>query len=139
MRDAGVEDAAALAPLLASLGYPDEPAAIAARIAAVIGAGDRILLAEEDGAIVGFSVLHVTPMLHKPYPIGRITAFVVDEALRGRGIGARMVAASEEALFAAGCGAIELTSAAHRTGAHHFYERLGYSEKRMRFWKDRPR
>jgi GNAT superfamily N-acetyltransferase len=60
---------------------------------------------------------------------------VVDEALRGGGIGARLVRAAEEALAAQGCHMVEVTSHVRRTEAHRFYERLGYEKTSVRLAK----
>ena len=60
---------------------------------------------------------------------------MVDEALRGRGIGAVLVRAAEEALAEQGCHMVEVTSHARRTEAHRFYEQLGYERTSVRLAK----
>ena len=35
----------------------------------------------------------------------------------------------------AGCSGVELTSAQHREGAHHFYERQGFTVTSLKFWR----
>jgi ribosomal protein S18 acetylase RimI-like enzyme len=57
---------------------------------------------------------------------------VVDEAHRGRGIGARLVRAAEQELAAQRCYMVEVTSHLNRTDAHRFYERLGYERTSLR-------
>jgi ribosomal protein S18 acetylase RimI-like enzyme len=74
-------------------------------------------------------------VLHRPRPVGRISMFVIDECLRGRGIGAAMLAAAESRLAALGCGLVEVTSNMKRDRAHSFYERLGYERTSYRFAK----
>jgi ribosomal protein S18 acetylase RimI-like enzyme len=74
-------------------------------------------------------------VLHRPRPVGRISMFVVDERLRGRGIGAAMLAEAESRLAALGCGIVEVTSNMRRDRAHSFYERLGYERTSYRFAK----
>ena len=99
-------------------------------------AEDRVVLvAELDGEVVGCLSTSVMRVLHRPAPVGRISMMVVDEALRGRGIGAALVRAAEEALAAQGCHMVEVTSHARRTEAHRFYERLGYETTSVRLAK----
>ena len=50
---------------------------------------------------------------------------VTEEADRGRGFGARMLAWCENRARERGCDALDLESAVHRAGAHRFYFRAG--------------
>ena len=61
---------------------------------------------------------------------------VVDEAVRGRGIGAELVRAAERALGERGCYMIEVTSHVRRADAHRFYERLGYEKTSVRLTRE---
>jgi ribosomal protein S18 acetylase RimI-like enzyme len=85
--------------------------------------------------LLGAVALHIMPVLHRAGPIGRLTALVVDESARGRGIGRALVNAAEEYFRARGCALIEVTSNKKRTDAHAFYERLGYTATSFRFAK----
>lgn len=93
-------------------------------------------VAELDGEVVGCLSTSVMRVLHRPAPVGRISMMVVDEALRGRGIGAALVCAAEEALAVQGCYMVEVTSNLRRTEAHRFYERLGYERTSVRLAKE---
>jgi ribosomal protein S18 acetylase RimI-like enzyme len=86
--------------------------------------------------IVGVLSWHVTPVIHRPRPVGRITMLVVDEKLRGGGIGRLLVAEAEARLAKKGCGLVEVTSNRKRLRAHAFYERLGFARTSYRFAKD---
>jgi GNAT superfamily N-acetyltransferase len=59
----------------------------------------------------------------------------VDPALRGRGIGAAMVAHAEGEARRRGAATLALTSNAARVDAHRFYERLGYAKTHVGFKK----
>ncbi|HEV2291905.1 MAG TPA: GNAT family N-acetyltransferase, partial [Gemmatimonadales bacterium] len=80
--------------------------------------------------------LHLTPELHRARPIGRVTALVVDESVRGSGVGAEMMEEAERILREDGAGLLELTSNMRRVDAHRFYERLGYQKTSFRFAKE---
>ncbi|MBD0275686.1 MAG: hypothetical protein ICV73_27630, partial [Acetobacteraceae bacterium] len=82
IRRAARADAGALAPLLGALGHPVEPAAVAARLDALLGsARDAVLVAEEEegGAVLGVLALDRGVLLHLPAPVARIGTLVVAE------------------------------------------------------------
>jgi PhnO protein len=82
--------------------------------------------------------MHVTPVLHRPTGVGRITALVVGEAARGHGVGRALVAEAERRLEVLGCALVEVTSNQKRTDAHDFYRRLGYEATSVRFARTLP-
>lgn len=134
IRDARPGDAEPAAALIRALGYEVGAADVRKRLAALRKSGDGALAAVR-GDLAGLITLHVTPVLHRPRPVGRITLLVVAEEARGQGIGAALVAAAEQWLAAKGCGLIEVTSNRKRLRAHNFYERLGYDRTSYRFAK----
>jgi GNAT superfamily N-acetyltransferase len=97
--------------------------------------GRVVLVAQLGGKVAGCLSTSVMRVLHRPAPVGRISMMVVDEALRSRGIGARLVRAAEAGLAALGCTMIEVTSHVRRTEAHRFYQRLGYEQTSVRLAK----
>jgi predicted N-acetyltransferase YhbS len=136
VRSAAAGDSPALERLIGQLGYQVTAAEVAARLAAMDQQGRLVLVAELGGEVVGCLSTSVMIVLHRPAPVGRISMMVVDAAVRGRGIGARLVRAAEEALVAAGCQLIEDTSNLVRTEAHRFYERLGYERTSVRLARE---
>jgi GNAT superfamily N-acetyltransferase len=136
IRTAQSDDAPELARLLTSLGHPTATDEIVARWDAWREEGNTALVAARvDGSLAGVATLHVTIVLHRPRPVGRITSLVVDEGARGKGIGRALVAAAEQVLAEAGCGMVEVTSNARREDAHAFYRHIGYEQTSARFMK----
>jgi GNAT superfamily N-acetyltransferase len=136
VRLATFDDIADVARLLGQLGYPDDDATFAARWPAWQAEGNRALVAlDADGRIIGLLTTHVMTVLHRPAPVGRISAMVVQEGLRGSGVGRALVRAAEALLHDAGCGLVEVTSNLRRTDAHAFYERIGYERTSYRFMR----
>jgi predicted N-acetyltransferase YhbS len=120
IRRAATADCAAFARLIGQLGYTATEAEVAERLAVMTLEGRLVLVAELDGEVVGCLSTSVMRVLHRPAPVGRISMMVVDAAVRGRGIGAQLVRAAEEALVAGGCQLVEVTSHVARTEAHRF-------------------
>jgi GNAT superfamily N-acetyltransferase len=136
IRDARTTDRAELARLIAQLGYDATEDEVAERLGLMQAEGRVILVAELDGAVIGCLSTSVMRVLHRPAPVGRISMMVVDEALRGRGIGAELVRAAERALKERGCYMVEVTSHVRRADAHRFYERLGYERTSVRLARE---
>ena len=135
IRDARPEDSAAIADLLGQLGYPAAAEAVEPRIAGLLAAGDRLVVAELDGQVVGLADLHVSPSLEHDQPAGKLAAIVVDERHRSAGVGRALVAAMEAEARERGCGVFFLTTAERRADAHAFYEHLGLEYTGRRYAK----
>src|SRR5689334_23339774 len=136
IRTARPSDASSVAELIRQLGPPEGAEGVEARIAALADTPtDAVLVAEVDGRVVGLVSLHVTPFFNRGTSRGRVTALVVDESVRGQGIGKRLLLAVEDAARDRGCVEAELTSAAHRLDAHRFYLNAGYEGHPHRFRK----
>jgi len=80
------------------------------------------LLVAEDGAgvVAGFSLVYA---LHDPEPW--LESLHVAAAMRGRGIGTTLMAATTAGLIAAGYQSLRLGVVVGNVRAAHFYERLG--------------
>ena len=87
----------------------------------------RIFVAEIDGEIVGTYELLIMDNLAKQ---GRKSGVVEDVAVspqhHGKGIGRAMMLHVREQCKAAGCYKFVLSSGLKRTGAHDFYDALGF-------------
>lgn len=135
VRAATAADVPELARLLAALGYATDGAVLERRLRAFEAAGETALVADGGERLLGAVTIHVTPVLHRAGPVGRLTALVVDDAARGRGVGRALVRAAEGLLTARGCVLMEVTSNRRRTDAHAFYERVGFAATSLRFAK----
>jgi len=136
VREAGPEDARDVARLLGQLGYPAAAAEMAARIARYRESpADLLLVAEAGGRVVALASLHVSMALEYEGDAGKLSAIVVDEAARGRGIGRVLVDGVEAEARRRGCVLLFLTTNERRHDAHAFYRALGFEETGRRFAK----
>lgn len=136
IRGAQLSDARELARLFTELGHTATEDDIVARWSAWHGGGNvGIVVDGAAGELIGAATLHQTAVLHRPKPLGRISALIVDARHRNEGIGRALVDAAEQMFRDAGCGMIEITSSMRRTDAHAFYTHLGYEFTHARFMK----
>ena len=137
VRDAEERDAPAIASLCAQLGYPTPAEAVASRMDRLReGGGGRVVVAASGDAVVGLATIHIRHMINHEAPIGQLTLLVVDERVRGQGVGRILVAESEAWVRARGCKRFVVTTALRRTEAHAFYEKLGFTHTGRRYGKD---
>lgn len=113
--------------LVAQLDYDVENEAGEAGARAVLADPACVtMLAEDEGRIVGLVGFHVVPQLHHAAPVLTLDELVVDEGVRGAGVGAELLAAVVAHARATGCAVVDVASAFHRTRAHQFYEAHGF-------------
>jgi GNAT superfamily N-acetyltransferase len=138
IRPAATDDSAQLVILLGELGYPSTADFILEKLTQLSSTpGTKILVADQEGTIIGLLCFSIIPLLHVSGGLGRISALVVASEFKGRGIGKRLIAEAEEFAWENGCARIEITSGQHRADAHAFYEAVGYKPDSRRFIKHR--
>jgi len=104
------------------------PESYARGFRAMLAQGGRLILAEQDGLVVGCLQLNV---IHGVSQQGQSRAQVegvrVDSARRGSGIGAALMRYAMAEARTAGCGVMQLTTNSSRVEAQRFYARLGFT------------
>jgi len=128
IRPAEISDAAALAVLLGELGYPADATQAASRLARVATNPQAVaLVAARGDTVCGLATVHAHHALNRDEAAVQLTLLVVASDARGTGVGRCLVAAAEDWARQRGATRLAVTTAVHRTGAHAFYERLGYA------------
>ncbi len=131
IRNARIEDWADLLRLYAQLrpggDLPDRALAMD-RLREMLSSPTLSLsVAELDGRVVGTVALMIAVNLtHGGRPWAQVENMVVDESLRGTGVGRALLDSCKAAANAAGCYKLQLQSANQRDGAHRFYDANGF-------------
>lgn len=121
-----VEALAALVPQLSSTA----PAPSAAEVEEIVESPATVLLVarvEKGGPVVGSLTLVVFRI-----PTGLrawIEDVVVDDSVRGRGVGAALTQAALDRAREMGCRNVDLTSRPSRQAANRLYQRLGFAAR----------
>jgi GNAT superfamily N-acetyltransferase len=126
LRPAEPADAEAIATMFTDEGYPVGPSDIVVRLERFATPQARVIVAEHDGALLGFIAIHALPRFEHDDWIVRVLALVVDAGARERGVGRSLMAEAERVGRELGAAFIELTAGHHRPEARHLYESLGY-------------
>jgi GNAT superfamily N-acetyltransferase len=120
-------DAMDVAVLAEQLGYPCAPQDVQARIALfAAGPAEQLRVARIGQRVVGWVHFQLRFSLTTG-PRVEISQIVVDQAMRGKGIGSKLLAMAEEWGRAQGLKKIRLASQVKRTATHRLYVRLGYT------------
>jgi GNAT superfamily N-acetyltransferase len=126
LRPATAEDAEAIAALFTDEGYPAGPSDIATRLERFVPPDGAVIVAEHEGAILGFVACHFLPRFEHGDTILRILALVVDAGARERGVGRQLIGDAERIAGTRDAAFVEITAGHHRPDARHLYESLGY-------------
>ncbi len=127
IRRAALADAARLAALSGTLGYPVADEVMQTRLARLLSRPtDLVLVAESDGGTIVGWIHGAEQELLESDRRAEILGLVVDSDHRGHGAGRRLVAGVEEWAAARGLELITVRSNITRPESHPFYLRLGY-------------
>ena len=116
-----------------ALGYSFSPEDTASQLARLSQDPHHFLLGYEDAAshiLLGYVHAEVYESLYSK-PGFNILALAVLPQMQGKGIGKTLLQGLEQEAEKRGYNFIRLNSADHRTGAHAFYERVGYTCDKM--------
>jgi predicted N-acetyltransferase YhbS len=104
---------------------PDQARSAFAQINAMTG--HELLVAEEDGVVVGSLVMLAVPNLsHEARPWAMVENMIVDSKYRRRGIGKLLMKYVIARARQAGCYKVQFLSNKKRPQAHKFYRSLGF-------------
>ena len=113
---------------------PTNPPPTAEALAALIDSPSRLLLARDDaGKIMGTATLSVFRI-----PSGlrcRIEDVVVDQGVRGQGVGAELTRQAIVLAEEMGAPGVDLTSNPQRKAANRLYQRLGFQPRETNLYR----
>jgi ribosomal protein S18 acetylase RimI-like enzyme len=136
VRAATIADSDRIARLVSDLGYPTSSSQMYTRLESILGDGDYHTLVACDGdRIVGFIGARLGPLYESDDPYGQIMALAVATDRQRSGIGRILIQAAESKLIQGGARVLVVTSGNHRTDAHAFYEKNGYTFTGRRYKK----
>lgn len=120
-------DYARIADLAGQLGYEATESEVARRMVGMQDSADHAVFVAEaaEGDVAGWIAVFVCRCIESETR-AEIGGLVVDENVRSRGIGRRLLERAEQWARGKGCAAVGLRSNVIRERAHAFYERLGY-------------
>ncbi|MDQ0208486.1 GNAT family N-acetyltransferase [Alkalicoccobacillus murimartini] len=127
-----------LTHLMEQLGYPASSEELIQRFRLLDDHSDyHTLVVEWNDQLIGFAGLHRGLFYEANGSYVRIVAFVVDESIRRKGVGKKLIQAIEEWAIAQNISTLVLNSGnrEERQAAHHFYTQMGFKAKSTGFSK----
>ncbi len=102
---------------------------------AILSENQKLIVGTINNQIIGFCSLTIKNNLWQAGNLGHVDELVVDENIRGQGIGKKLIERITEIAQENSCKKIELDSAFQRKNAHSFYESIGYENRAYLFSK----
>ena len=128
IRRARAADREELARLSTELGYPMSPDEAEQRLGEIMSHTDHVLLvAESDGRAAGWIQVSRTRIFESARQ-AEIAGLVVEQAMRGRGIGRLLVEEAARWARDNGCDALRVRTNVVREDAQRFYRREGFAD-----------
>ena len=138
IRTAAPDDAASICRISCEdLGYVCDEAFVRERLAGLDHEREEVFIAETDGDCVGYVHAEIFRTLYMEDMMNYL-GVAVSSRSRRKGVGRAIIEAAEEWALDKGIHSVRLDSGEKRTGAHKFYETLGYKNDKMQkhFIKD---
>jgi GNAT superfamily N-acetyltransferase len=126
IRRAVIDDAAAVAKLSETLGYPVTTEEIGQRLERLLKRDDQVVFVAETDEIAGWTHAAEQEILELDR-FCEIWGLVVGEKYRRSGIGRQLIEAAEQWARSRGLTRVMLRSNIVRAESHPFYERIGYT------------
>lgn len=121
--------AGAAVPGLVKPPEPDHPDMLAGFEAISADPNHRLIVAEENGVIVGtLQISYIPGVSGNGMWRGQIENVHIRSDRRGKGLGGEVMEWAIARCRERGCGVVQLTSNKVRKDAHRFYERLGFEK-----------
>ena len=99
-----------------------------------------LYIAEENGELVGYVLCKLIERPENPFTFARrhllVDQISVRPNSRGRGVGVALIEQAGMLARELGVSKIQLDSWSFNTGAHRFFEKLGFKKFNHRFWRD---
>ncbi|GAA3115168.1 hypothetical protein GCM10020001_038120 [Nonomuraea salmonea] len=93
---------------------------------------DELIVAEQEGKVVGtMQLTYLAGLSRLGAERCQIEAVRVSAAVRGQGLGRKMITWAIDRARARGCAMVQLTSDKTRTDAHRFYDSLGFTDSHV--------
>ena len=136
IRGAAIDDAEQIGRLITELGYATTTEAMRARLAMLLVDPDYVtFVAETATGVVGVAGANVDRYYEEDGVYSRLVVLAVSATAQGGGVGTQLVAAVERWARSKDAREVFVNSGLHRTEAHDFYVRRGYSLTGYRFVK----
>jgi len=137
LRPATDDDAERIASLFTDEGYPSGPSDIVERLGRFSSEHSRVIVADNDGEVLGFVAIHALPRFEHSDRVLRVMALVVDAGVRERGVGRLLMEEAERIGRDLGAAFAEVTAGHHRPDARRLYEDLGYDGSVAAYFRKR--
>ena len=137
IREAQIDDADSIAKLLLQLGYETKSSDVRHMLLATNDVAsttnDEVYVCVFKGDVVAVMSLIFFNYFPSAQKLCRITAIVVDDSLRGSGIGSHLIHHAKCVASTASCSVLEVTTSLKRLQTQSYYEKIGFKKTSYKY------
>jgi len=133
IREAQQSDSSSLSGLLSQLGYDTVPAKIETLLSAAVDSDDRIYVGVLNTQVIAVMSVICFDYFPSAERVCRITSIVVDEEVRGLGVGSKLINYAKTFAVSEKCSVLEVTTSLRREQTQAYYESIGFQKTSYKY------
>jgi N-acetylglutamate synthase-like GNAT family acetyltransferase len=133
IRVAQGSDAIVISNLLKQLGYATAPSKIETLVSMVDSGNNKVYVGVLNGQTIAVMSLIFFNYFPSAEKLCRITSIVVDEAVRGSGVGSKLIDYAKSMALAGKCSMLEVTTSLRREQTQTYYESIGFQKTSYKY------
>jgi len=133
IRKAQKEDANPVSKLLMQLGYDTPPLSVEEMILNLSSDNNEIYVCILKGKVIAVMSIIFFDYFPSAQKLCRITALVVDEEVRGSGIGSKLINYAKSVALSKKCSVLEVTTSSRREQTQKYYKSIGFKKTSYKY------
>lgn len=133
IRAAQKGDANVISSLLAQLGYDTEPSKIEVLASMADSGNNKVCVGVLSGQVIAVMSVIFFNYFPSAEKLCRITSIVVDETVRGSGVGSKLIDYARSIALAEKCSMLEVTTSLRREQTQAYYESIGFQKTSYKY------
>ncbi|WP_289029073.1 GNAT family N-acetyltransferase [uncultured Paraglaciecola sp.] len=133
IRAAQIGDANVISSLLAQLGYDTAPSKIEVLVSMAASGNNKICVGVLSGQVIAMMSVIFFNYFPSAEKLCRITSIIVDESVRGSGVGSKLIDYARSIALAEKCSMLEVTTSLRREQTQAYYESIGFQKTSYKY------
>mgnify|MGYP000645706740 CR=1 FL=1 len=133
IRKAQEDDVNVISKLLKQLGYETEPVVIKKMLTTATNPDNEVFVCTHNEKVIALMSLIIFNYFPSAQKLCRITSIVVNEKLRGSGVGTKLINHAKFIALNRNCSILEVTTSLKRQQTQKYYENIGFKKTSYKY------
>lgn len=133
IRAAQKNDASVISSLLLQLGYDTAPSKVEVLVSMEGSGNNKVCVGVLNGQVIAVMSVIFFNYFPSAEKFCRITSLVVDEAVRGSGVGSQLIDHAKSMALTEKCSMLEVTTSFRREQTQAYYESIGFQKTSFKY------